>query len=839
MTNASPLRRQYLDIKRLHPDAILLFRLGDFYEMFNDDARTASEVLQIVLTSRELGKGVRIPMCGVPFHAAENYIPRLLDAGHKVAVCDQIGTPGSGLVDRQVTRVITPGTVIDDSMLMPDRNNYLAAIVEIDGGCGLAFADVTTGELAALDFTGASVVERVQRELTRIGPTEVLLGEGSQIRPPDGVHVSTADRPIPASDDAHEAVKRVVGPSVTAAGLGDRAICAAATLLNYLETNHAEALHVFTTIHAAAIGDQLELDEFTRRNLEVDRSSFDGGKDGSLLGLMDRSKTPMGARLIRRRLQSPLVDRAAIERRLDSIAWLAGDARLRSTVREGLGKVGDLERTVARIRRGNARPDELLRLARSLSRIEAIARAVDGALDGAEAPMGVLDPCAEISDLLQRALDPDGETIIRLGYDRDLDEARAASGAAKDWIADLQARLRTQTGIKALKVGYNRVFGYYIEVGKSSASSVPDDFEPRQTLTNSLRYVTPQLKEYESKVLTANERADEREARLFAELVQKLAGNSERLSATAATAARLDAAAAFSELAADRSYVRPEFTTDGELDIRDGRHPVVEATQPERFVPNDARMAAGDPHIMILTGPNMAGKSTFLRQVALIALMAQAGSYVPAASARLPIIDRIFTRVGARDDLASGRSTFLVEMTELSSILSRATPDSLIVLDEIGRGTSTYDGVSIAKSVVEFLHNHPRIRAKTIFATHYHELTTLAERLPRVANYNVSVAEQGGKVIFLHKIVPGASDRSYGIHVARLAGLPDAVTRRAEEILSQLEAENGRQLPSQMSLLPPDRHPVLEQIEALDLEDISPLEALNKLYEWRSELDKT
>ncbi|MCY3800061.1 MAG: DNA mismatch repair protein MutS [Chloroflexi bacterium] len=839
MTKLTPMRRQYLDIKRLHPDAILFFRLGDFYEMFDDDALVASEALRIVITSREMGRGVKVPMCGVPHHAAENYIARLLKAGHKVAVCDQIGQPGAGLVERRVTRVITPGTVVDDGMLTPDRNNYLAAVAPHDGGYGLAYADVTTGEFVALDFEGDSCVDRVNRELARISSVELLIDEDSEISPPDGVHVTTESGPPLDPEAAHGSIERIVGPSAHAASIGVRAALAAARLLAYLESGQQSALHVFTSIHSPATGDHVELDEFTRRNLEIDATSLEGVKQGSLLGVLDRTRTPMGSRMLRRRLISPLRDLTRIETRLDQIQWLTERARTRTSLREDLRRVGDIERTCIRIRRASVRADELLRLADSLRRIETIAGLVSESEEDVHSPFGVLDTCAELRQLLERALDADQDFTVRSGFNSELDRIRSASAKAREGIAGLQNRLRLETGIKSLKVGYNRVFGYYLEVGRAASLNVPDHFEIRQTLANSQRYSIPELKEFEAAALDADERGEEMEQALFAGLVKEIQTYTDRLSATADRVARLDVAAALADLAIERRYVRPQFTDDGELYITQGRHPVVEAIQTERFVPNDCHMGAGEPHIVVLTGPNMAGKSTFLRQVALIALMAQSGCYVPADSARLPIVDRIFTRVGSRDDIASGQSTFLVEMNELSAILSRATPDSLIVLDEIGRGTSTYDGVSIAKSVVEFLHNHPRIRSKTIFATHYHELTSLAQRLPRVVNYNVAVAEQHGKIVFLHAIVPGAADRSYGIHVARLAGLPDVVTRRAEEILSQLESQNGLAAPAQMSLLPPDRHPILDQIEELDLEGLSPLDALNKLYEWRSELDES
>jgi DNA mismatch repair protein MutS len=834
----TPLRRQYLDIKKRYADAIVFFRLGDFYEMFDDDAVIASEILQIVLTGREMGKGTRVSMCGVPYHAAETYAARLLDAGHKVAICDQVGEPGSGLVERAVTQVITPGTKVEDGMLRPERNNYLAAVVAVEDRLGLAFADITTGEFAGASFAGEDQLARLRRELARLDAAEVLvpdalLGELSG----GGAHVSAADGWIPAEGAATAILDRTIGTDGGPAGLDAAATGAAATLVAYVAANQSQALHVLTSIHAHPVGDFMEIDDFTWRNLDIDRSA-DADGAACLLDIIDKTRTPMGSRLLRARIGLPLLDVAAIESRLDGVEWLLGDGKLRSDLGDELRAIGDLERTVIRIRRESVRAQDLLGLGRMLGRVATLADTLTAASGLAESHLRAPDPCVDVAAFLERALEPNGDRVIRAGYDAKLDELYDTATNARAWLATYEQRLRDETGIKALKIGYNRVFGYYVEVSRRYLDGVPDWFEPRQSLTNSQRYVTPELKEHEVAVLTAQDRAGELEQSLYAAVVASLGAHVDALLAAAGAVARLDVALAGSELAGAQGYVRPEFVEDGVLEIEGGRHPVVEAAGGERFVPNDCRLGGDHGQIMILTGPNMAGKSTFLRQVALIALMAQIGGFVPATTARLPVFDRIFTRVGARDDLAGGMSTFMVEMSEVAAILSRATENSLIVLDEIGRGTSTYDGLSIAQAVIEYLHNHPRLRAKTIFATHYHELTALAERYPRVRNFNVAVSEQNGNVVFLRRITPGGSDRSYGIYVGRLAGLPDAVTRRAEEILATLEAESGAPNRAQMSLLPPERHPLLDELEKLELEGTSPLTALNKLYEWRRMLDE-
>jgi len=834
----TPVRRQYLEIKKRYPDAIVFFRLGDFYEMFDDDAILASEILQIVLTGREMGKGAKVAMCGVPHHAADIYATRLLDAGHKVAICDQVGEPGRGLVERQVTQVITPGTRVEDGMLRPNRNNYLVAVVATGEQLGLAFADITTGEFAATSFAGDDAPGQLQREIERLNPAEILLPEDLPINIPAGkTHRTSTAGWLPAGDAADGILDRTIGTAANSAGLDPVARAAAATLITYVETNQSQALHVLTSVHAHPTGRFMELDEFTRRNLDIDRSA-DSDSSLCLLDIIDETRTPMGARLLQSRLSLPLLDPTEIEHRYDAVASLMGDAKLRSDLAAELKAIGDMERTVVRVRRLSIQPRQLLGLGRMLERVANSASILANVPGLNGSGLAALDPCPEVAGFLERALDPPGDRTIRAGYDARLDELYETATNARSWLAAYETKLREETGIKTLKIGYNRVFGYYVDISRRYIDRAPDWLEPRQSLTNSQRYSTPELKEHEERVLTSRERAEELEQSLYTALVASLGPHVDALLASAATVAELDVALSNAELATRQNYVRPELVDDGVLEIEGGRHPVVEATQAERFVPNDCRLGGDHGQIMVLTGPNMAGKSTFLRQIALIALLAQTGSFVPAASARLPILDRIFTRVGARDDLAGGRSTFMVEMTEVAAILSRATANSLIVLDEIGRGTSTYDGLSIAQAVIEYLHNHPRLRAKTIFATHYHELTALADRYPRVRNYNVAISEQNGSVVFLRTVTAGGSDRSYGIYVGRLAGLPEPVTRRAEEILAELEAESGRPNRAQMSLLPPERHPLLDELEELDLEGTSPLAALNKLYEWRRMLNE-
>ncbi len=832
-TTLTPLRRQYLDIKRQHPESLLFFRLGDIYELFDRDAEVAAEELQIVLTSREFGRSGRTPMCGVPHHAVAGYIARLVEAGHRVAVCDQVTAAGNGLVDRAVTRVITPGTVVDEDMLRPQANNYLAAVVPAANLVGFAYADVTTGEFAATEVRH----DQLGPELSRVSPRETLAF--GDIDLPGAV---TGADWMADPGTAEEALRRhFTVQGLDGLGLADRpqASRAAGALLSYVTETDAHALHVLTGLHVYSVSTYMELDPATRANLELESGGRASRRDHSLLGVLDHTRTPMGARRLRRHIARPSLERDVIERRLDLVEALVDDADRRAELRDVLRSVGDLERLANRVLRRTASVNDVRRVATALDSLETVVETLDGAAEALAGPRERLDTCDDARALIAHAID-DGERTIRAGYSDELDRLVAGAGSAKAWIAALESQERERLGIKSLKVRFNRVFGYYIELGRAYADRVPDHYERRQTLANAERYVVPELKEREAEVLNAQEQIEALESLLFEEVVERLAAWAPAMLGSSAAIAGLDVAASLAEVAVLQAYTRPRLTDAGRIEIEAGRHPVVEASQTEPFVPNDTRLDPDDRQILVLTGPNMAGKSTYLRQTALIVLLAQIGSYVPADRAEISLVDRIFTRAGARDDLAAGASTFMVEMLELAAILSQATPRSLLILDEIGRGTSTYDGISVAQAVVEHLHHHPRLRAKTIFATHYHELTAVADMLPRVHNANVAVAEQGERVLFLRRIVDGPADRSYGVQVAQLAGLPPPVIRRAREILVELErlATGSKAAPSvQLTLLTPEEHPVVKRLRNLDPEQLSPLDALSLIYELRNEAD--
>ena len=1013
----TPLRRQYLRLKRQHPDTILFFRLGDFYETFDDDAERAARLLQITLTSREMGRGNRVPMAGVPAHAADTYIARLIAAGERVAVCeqvapesraptrsDQVATPdahdggrggarpvrqdtrrgtrraSAAMMERKVVRVVTPGTVAEPDMLTAARNNYLCAVAAHGRQAGLAYADVSTGEFAATQFVGEQWATELRQELDRLQPAEVLVPKGESDG--DGLpdwwpRIESGGGPLTGlvtpyerwrfdpTTAEEELLVRYEVASLEGFGLDRQpaAIAAAGALVAYLEQTHARLLASLAEVRSYNPGRYVTLDTFTRHNLEIlepaqraggqvtrplaqSDTSRKGGTGGrrqevvsTLVSVVDRTRTPLGARLLRRWLNLPLRDLAALGRRHDIVAALVGNGPLRADLSADLRRVGDLERLTNRVVQGSAPPNALVAIRESLLASERLrrppplppgegrgeasrgkggqgARREDGASaagtdvpadasdgdvaadspsplvergPGGEAgpvgeaqPVGPLaqlltaiDPCPEVAALIERALvtanDDSGGTdavgpagegrLIRPGFSAELDELVTGTAEARRWIASLEGVERRRTGIKSLRVGYNKVFGYYIQVSNAYRGEVPAEYVRRQTLTEGERYITPELKEYETRVLTAQERIAELERDLYARVLKEIASYHRQLQRTAAALAQLDVLLGFADLAVQHRYVRPALDESGELEIVAGRHPVVEAALERAlaedrpglaatsgFVANDCRLDTADRQIVLLTGPNMAGKSTYLRMVALIALLAQVGCFVPADRARIGLVDRIFTRVGAQDDLATGRSTFMVEMLETATILRHATPQSLVLLDEIGRGTSTYDGLAIAQAVVEYLHNHPDTRARTLFATHYHELTELERALPQVHTARMDVREEGDQVIFLHRVVPGSADRSYGIHVARLAGVPRAVIRRAEEVLHRLEDGARAELPTepaprarqpaaspelgamQLSLFAPP-HAVVEQLKQLDVLAMTPLEALTKLHE--------
>jgi DNA mismatch repair protein MutS len=875
-----PIRRQYLQIKHRFPDTILLFRLGDFYETFEDDAETASRLLDIVLTSREMGKGVRVPMAGIPHHAADGHIARLVAAGHKVAICEQIGglDRGRTLIDRDVTRIVTPGTVTDPAMLDSHRNSYIAAVVCDRGRAGIAYADLSTGEFAATQLVAGSLEEAHEaagREVQRLGAVEVVL-PGQQANAdiatiehwlPKGLTVSRTDSWLWNAERARETLlQHFAVQSLDGFGLAEQkmALQAAGALLAYLGDTQRSALVQITAIHTYSASGFMELDLQARRNLELAESAR-GEKRHGLLAVLDETRTPMGGRLLRRWLGQPLLDLETIHRRQDAVEHYVADALSRVAIRQALNKIGDIERLANRALTGAIGPRELGVLRQSLelvAKIDAEAADIPGCPSMAEARTA----CHVVHDLLRRALPDDPPAVpgngdaIRPGFAPELDDHDRTVRDARTWIAGLERQERQRTGIRTLKVGYNRVFGYYIEISTTALSAaekeraasgesptvLPADYQVRQSLANATRYITAQLKEAETRVLGAQEVLAQLEADLLRRVVAEVGGHVGALRETAAAIAYLDVITTLADVAAARGFCRPIVDDSLTIDIAGGRHPTLETLLPAgEFVPNDALLDDGDRRITILTGPNMAGKSSWLRQTALIVLMAQIGSFVPATAARIGLVDRIFTRIGAHDDISSGQSTFMVEMLELANILHHATPRSLVLLDEIGRGTSTWDGLAIARAVVEYLHNSSRLGCRTLFATHFHELTSLAEHLPGVICARMDVLEEGDRVVFLHRVVPGGADRSYGVHVAELAGVPRGLTRRAREILTDLEQRaategvKGRRAMSspspdhgsmQLTLFAPPS-PVVAAIRELDVESLSPLEALTKLFE--------
>jgi DNA mismatch repair protein MutS len=844
----TPIRKQYLDIKRQYPDTILFFRLGDFYETFDQDAETTSRELDIVLTSRNIAKGVRIPMAGIPYHAVENYLSRLIEKGYHVAICDQVGEqPVRGLVPRKVTRVVTPGTIVEPSLLPGDENNFLACTVIQDDRAGVAYVDITTGEFSTTEIKTSDIISAVRAELMRLHPAEILHAEANPFE--NGLPGHSTPWPAWRFEPARcQQVLLDHFATASLEGFGLRglplAISAAGGIVQYLGETQSAALKLLTGLSTYQLNEFMTLDAATRRNLELTETIRDGAKTGALLGVLDHTITPMGARLVNQWLSKPLLDVGGIHQRQEGVAYFVSNGFARTELRAALKSIADLERLTQRIAGGTGQPRDLVAIRSTLQQLPDLKGLLPEKEPALEEVIDKLYLCTKELSLLETALNEDPPAtlknvgVIQSGYSAELDGVIEKSRHAREWIANLESIERERTGIKSLKVGYNKVFGYYLEVTKTNTGMVPDEYIRKQTLVNAERYITPELKEYETLVLNAEERIHEIEGRLFHELCERLSGSSRRLLSTARMIAHLDVISSLAEAAALYKYIRPEVVSEDVLDIKGGRHPVVEhLMSAERFVPNDANFETGE-RIRIITGPNMSGKSTFLRQVALIVLMAQLGSFVPADSARIGLVDRIFTRIGAQDEIYAGQSTFMVEMVEMANILNHATSRSLLILDEIGRGTSTYDGVSIAWAVVEYIHNHPSLRAKTLFATHYHELTQLSDLLPGVRNYNVAVSEAENKVIFLHKIVPGGADQSYGIHVGQLAGLPGPVVQRASEILQQLESSSGKavridpQVPQQLALFP-ETNPLLADLDQLDINILSPIEAINKLYEWK------
>jgi DNA mismatch repair protein MutS len=862
----TPARRQYLQIKSQYPDAILLYQVGDFYETFDEDARIAARELQIVLTARHYGEE-RVPLAGIPLHALENYVGKLIQRGYKVAICDQVGEVGRGVVERAVTRILTAGTLSEPNLLPARQNNYLVAIAAARQQTGLAAVDVSTGEFSVTWFTPAELPAALEAELQRLAPAECLLVEGT---PQDAYRFPASSLTVthcpPHFFEVEAARTRLMRhfavQSLEAYGCAQapQAIAAAGAIVAYLEKMNTALLSLLTGLRAYQTSSYMILDAHTQRNLALLQGARSGTVQGSLLAVLDRTLTPMGARCLRRMLTQPLLDLTLLNARLESVAELYASPALRSRLAISLQSLGDLERSAGRVRQGTATLREVQGLRVYL---EAIPRLRE-LLQSCQAPLlqeiaADLDDCPQMRDLIARALVSDGSSgsaddagehgrLIRAGFHAELDALIASIRDSRLWMARLEPLERERTGIKSLRVGYNKVFGYYIEVSKANRHLVPADYERRQTLTNAERYITPELKEHEARILNAEERIDELERSIFADVLRQLSVDYERVMRTAAAVARADVLLSLAEVAAHYGYVRPVLEQGLALDIVAGRHPVVERSlDGDLFIPNDTHMEAeAGERILLLTGPNMAGKSTYLRQVALITLLAQIGSFVPAKSARIGLVDRIFTRVGAEDDIASGKSTFMLEMEETAAILHHATRHSLIVLDEIGRGTSTYDGLAIARAVVE--HLHAVVQARTLFATHYHELAAMADELPHLRVYTMAISEQEeGEIIFLHRVTPGCIGRSYGVHVARLAGMPASIVQRAQEVLKHLEVGQHAPgqtpavalvagvrpsaLPGQSGPLAANGHTLAEERRLLQPADPAPLMD----YAWQSE----
>lgn len=860
----TPMRRQYLQLKKQFPDAILLFRLGDFYETFDRDAQIVSQVCDIVLTSRPVGKNARVPLAGVPHHAVEGYIAKLIHAGYKVAIAEQSDeTTHSGLMIRAVTEVITPGTVLEPSLLETTRNNYLAAVIVEKDRAGIAYTDITTGEFATTQIARSDPISVVIRELDRLHPVECLVPDTDdnflkylEASNEQGVHFSPYEDWHFELDNARTALLEQFGVA-SLEGYGcdhlPLAIQAAGAVVQYLrETRKAVLRQMSLTTYS--LDDFMILDPTTRRNLELIQTIRERKAKGALLGVLDLTATPMGSRLLKQWLNRPLLDLARLNARLDAVDTFYRDTATRAHARSILKTLGDMERLANRAAQQIATPRDLLSLQEALQGISELKRVLGGLPESVSAlrqAVRDLDACEEVVLLVQQAISPDATArpgaggIIAAGFSAELDNLRSAAHQAKEWISQLERVERKRTGIKNLRVGYNKVFGYYIEISKAQLKYAPSDYIRKQTLVNAERFITPELKEKEALVLSAEERLIELEMQIYRQVCEQVASYGNRMLRTARAAAELDCYISFAEVAASNRYVRPNLNEGDRIEIIAGRHPVVEQMLgPENFVPNSIVLGP-EEKILVITGPNMAGKSTILRSCALIVLMAQIGSFVPADAATIGLVDRIFTRVGAQDDIAAGQSTFMVEMVEVANILNNATSKSLLILDEVGRGTSTYDGISLAWAVVEYIHNHPRLRAKTLFATHYHELTALENILPYVRNYNVAVQEEGDRIVFLHKLVPGSADRSYGIHVAQLAGLPKPVIHRAEEILEQLERQSdgttiqsGKVRQAQQLPLFSAKSRVLADLESLDVMSMTPLEALNKLFELQQKARK-
>lgn len=861
----TPMMQQYFEIKEKYKEYILMYRLGDFYEMFFDDAKIAAKELELVLTGRDCGEEERAPMCGVPYHAVDGYIGKLVSHGYKVAICEQMEDPSlaKGIVKRDVVRMITPGTLTESSLLDEKKNNYICAVYLGDGAVGVSFADISTGSLSATEFSGSDMMSRLFGEMGVYAPREVVVNTAASglgeietfLRERLGCTINENQEARFSGEDAkREALSRFAGEAVPAEfnDENDPALKAVGALISYALETQKNDLSNLRSLNFYREGQYLEMDINTRRNLETCESQRRGEKHGTLLWVLDRTKTAAGARLLKNYIDFPLSNPYGINRRQSAVAELCGDVVLRGELENALKGVLDLERIMTRVVYGSAGGRDLRALAQTTEKLPQI----KGLLSSCECEelasmFSELDTLSDVTETINAAIvdDPPFSVreggIIRDGYNADIDYLRSVISDSKGWIERIEEAEKKATGIKTLKVGYNRVFGYYIEVSKSFIGSVPERFIRKQTLANGERYITQELKDMESQMLGASDKITALEYQLFTEVRLKIAENVHRIQKTAFILAKLDVYRSLAEVACRNGYCRPEITYGDEIIIKDGRHPVVEQfAKDSYFVPNDTNLDGGKNRFMLITGPNMAGKSTYMRQTALICLMAQIGSFVPAREARIGVIDKLFTRVGASDDLAMGQSTFMLEMSEVAYILSHATKRSLIIYDEIGRGTSTFDGMSIARAVAEYTLGK-KVGAKTLFATHYHELTGMESEFEGIVNYNIAAKKKGDDIVFLRKIVRGAADDSYGIEVAKLAGVPKEVTKRAKEILETLEA--GGIQKKERTTEPSDddfalsfdnisESEVAEKLRAVDINTLTPLEAINLIYELKKML---
>ena len=855
MSGISPMMSHYLQTKEEYGDCILFYRLGDFYEMFFDDAIVVSKELELTLTGKNCGMEERAPMCGVPFHSANVYIGRLVERGFKVAICEQVEDPktANGIVKREVIRIVTPGTVLDETLLDERKNNYLSIINKQNNSVALAFCDVSTGEIY---LTSVSGDDAVLNELARYSPSEIIINESSDDNLIKNIEKRFHIKPQAMGDEffgsllTEERIKAQFKREISDLGINSETeACAVFAVLKYLDETQKIGLGYIDKLTVYSTDEYMDIDMATRRNLEITETMREKKKKGSLLGVLDKTKTSMGARLLVQWLEKPLINPIKINKRLYSVKELYDNPILRDDIGDVLSGIYDISRIVSRIATNTLTPKDLVSLKQSLLRLPNLERLLSETRSPVLSELySKIDVMQELGAILEEAIDDEAPAtikegkIIKKGYNSELEVLRDAMTNGKSWIARVEAEEKERTGIKNLKTGYNKVFGYYIEVTKSNLADVPDNYIRKQTLTNAERYITPELKEIEETILSASEKFSDLEMRLFEEIRVKVTNESERLKATAEVIATTDVLYSLACVAYKNNFTMPEVTATGEIEISDGRHPVVEGMLKDTmFVPNDTKLNTDTDRLLIITGPNMAGKSTYMRQVALITLMAQVGSFVPASYAKIGAVDKIFTRVGASDDISAGQSTFMLEMVEVANILKNATNKSLVILDEIGRGTSTYDGLSIAWAVAEHINNAKKIGAKTLFATHYHELSELEEKLDGVINYRIAVKKRGDDITFLRKIVRGGADDSFGIEVAKLAGVPDEVIKRAKEILKKIEEDDTQNInkpkkqteefSAQIGFDDGIATEIRDELNLLDVTTLTPIEAMNKLYE--------